>query len=260
MDKLFSLLFIICLIALIIGLIRPGAVIKWGSTEKRSRKSVLKYYGVGILLFSLLTGVFAESPSENAELNNLNMPPIAAQGDGGQSNMTAIVDQDDVDQSAAIAIDSRIEALGDVNLITLEQADEVKAIRSEYASLDSEEKAYVTNLTILSWAEEKLVSLQAQTDKEAAVQAQVEAEKKIAALQSEAEAEKKVTAQQTATESPGKAEPETTQSSNNYTVYITKTGEKYHKDGCQYLRQSKISISKSDAAGSGYTPCSRCKP
>ena len=42
------------------------------------------------------------------------------------------------------------------------------------------------------------------------------------------------------------------------TVYITNTGEKYHQDGCQYLRQSKIAISLDDAINQGYTACSRC--
>jgi hypothetical protein len=42
-------------------------------------------------------------------------------------------------------------------------------------------------------------------------------------------------------------------------VYVTKTGSKYHLDGCSYLR-SKISISKKDAIKNGYTACSRCKP
>ena len=42
------------------------------------------------------------------------------------------------------------------------------------------------------------------------------------------------------------------------TVYITKTGKKYHRAGCQYLKQSKISISLKDAKASGYTPCSKC--
>lgn len=50
-----------------------------------------------------------------------------------------------------------------------------------------------------------------------------------------------------------------TQSSNSYTVYITKTGSKYHSDGCSYLK-SKISIDKNSAISSGYTACSRCNP
>lgn len=44
------------------------------------------------------------------------------------------------------------------------------------------------------------------------------------------------------------------------TVYVTKTGKKYHNDGCSSLSQSKISISLTDAKSKGYTPCSICKP
>lgn len=47
---------------------------------------------------------------------------------------------------------------------------------------------------------------------------------------------------------------------NGATVYITNTGSKYHRSGCQYLRKSKIAISKSNAQSQGYTPCSRCHP
>jgi hypothetical protein len=43
------------------------------------------------------------------------------------------------------------------------------------------------------------------------------------------------------------------------TVYVTRTGEKYHRDGCQYLRQSKIAISLADAV-KRFDPCSVCKP
>lgn len=44
------------------------------------------------------------------------------------------------------------------------------------------------------------------------------------------------------------------------TIYITKTGEKYHTSGCSYLKKSKISFSLIDAKSQGYTPCSRCNP
>ncbi|OIO85543.1 MAG: hypothetical protein AUK32_06985 [Candidatus Aquicultor secundus] len=43
-------------------------------------------------------------------------------------------------------------------------------------------------------------------------------------------------------------------------VHITRTGEKYHSAGCQYLSRSDIPISLSDAKAQGYTPCSRCNP
>jgi len=44
------------------------------------------------------------------------------------------------------------------------------------------------------------------------------------------------------------------------TVYITETGSKYHRWGCQYLRQSCIPISLREAKRLGYTPCKVCKP
>ncbi|SHO54020.1 peptidoglycan-binding domain-containing protein [Anaerocolumna xylanovorans] len=43
------------------------------------------------------------------------------------------------------------------------------------------------------------------------------------------------------------------------TVYITRTGSKYHRAGCRYLRQSQIAISLSDAKRN-YEPCSVCNP
>lgn len=42
------------------------------------------------------------------------------------------------------------------------------------------------------------------------------------------------------------------------TVYITRTGAKYHRAGCQYLSRSMIPMNKSEAIRSGYSACSRC--
>jgi hypothetical protein len=44
------------------------------------------------------------------------------------------------------------------------------------------------------------------------------------------------------------------------TVYVTKTGKKYHRDGCRYLRSSRIPVVLKDAKANGYTPCSVCRP
>jgi septal ring factor EnvC (AmiA/AmiB activator) len=41
-------------------------------------------------------------------------------------------------------------------------------------------------------------------------------------------------------------------------VYVTDTGKKYHRDGCQYLKKSKRAITLQDAQKQGYTPCSKC--
>jgi endonuclease YncB( thermonuclease family) len=44
------------------------------------------------------------------------------------------------------------------------------------------------------------------------------------------------------------------------TVYVTKTGKKYHRKGCQHLRKSSRAITLKEAVEKGYEPCSRCKP
>jgi len=43
-------------------------------------------------------------------------------------------------------------------------------------------------------------------------------------------------------------------------VFTTKTGEKYHKSSCRYLKNSKYIIELKKAIELGYDPCSVCKP
>jgi competence protein ComEC len=54
--------------------------------------------------------------------------------------------------------------------------------------------------------------------------------------------------------------PEPASESTDSIVYITKSGEKYHSDGCRYLKSSKIETTLSDAKSRGFTPCSVCNP
>ncbi len=51
---------------------------------------------------------------------------------------------------------------------------------------------------------------------------------------------------------------ETSQTSR--TVYITNTGNKYHRYSCRYVQQSRIAISLDTAKARGYTACSVCSP
>jgi hypothetical protein len=44
------------------------------------------------------------------------------------------------------------------------------------------------------------------------------------------------------------------------TVYVTNTGEKYHRGTCRYLAKSKIAIELSDAINQGYEACKVCQP
>ncbi len=46
----------------------------------------------------------------------------------------------------------------------------------------------------------------------------------------------------------------------NPTVYKTKTGNKYHRAGCKYLRHGKIKIKLSTAKKLHLKPCKVCHP
>jgi hypothetical protein len=43
-------------------------------------------------------------------------------------------------------------------------------------------------------------------------------------------------------------------------VYLTRTGEKFHRENCRYVKDSSIVMSRQEAINSGHTPCSVCKP
>lgn len=43
-------------------------------------------------------------------------------------------------------------------------------------------------------------------------------------------------------------------------VYVTRTGKKFHRDGCRYLSFSQVASSRDAAEKRGLTPCSVCRP
>jgi competence protein ComEC len=49
-------------------------------------------------------------------------------------------------------------------------------------------------------------------------------------------------------------------SSSDIVVYITRTGQRYHNDGCRHLSQSKIETTLSAAKAQGLTACGTCRP
>lgn len=48
--------------------------------------------------------------------------------------------------------------------------------------------------------------------------------------------------------------------SDTTTVFVTKTGKKYHRKDCHYLRYSRIPISLREAVSEGCEPCKVCEP
>ena len=61
---------------------------------------------------------------------------------------------------------------------------------------------------------------------------------------------------------PLRAQPTTQQlqAPQSETVYITKTGKRYHRAGCRYLAHSSIKTTLKEAKANGYTPCRVCHP
>lgn len=57
-----------------------------------------------------------------------------------------------------------------------------------------------------------------------------------------------------------KTESQSNTTNVGYTVYITNTGDKYHRGNCRYLRKSKIAIGIDNAISQGYDPCKVCRP
>jgi micrococcal nuclease len=58
---------------------------------------------------------------------------------------------------------------------------------------------------------------------------------------------------------PTRTPAKVSENTQEVTVYVTRTGEKYHRDGCRYLSRSRIPMSLKDAK-LGYTACSVCRP
>lgn len=79
LNTLFALLFFVCLIALIIGVIKPQLVIRWGLEEKRNRKSVLKFYGIGVIAMFILFGVTSEDTKKTEEAKTTEAKPAKAE-------------------------------------------------------------------------------------------------------------------------------------------------------------------------------------
>jgi endonuclease YncB( thermonuclease family) len=43
-------------------------------------------------------------------------------------------------------------------------------------------------------------------------------------------------------------------------VYVTETGDRYHREGCLYLQRTRIPIPLPEATALGYEPCATCSP
>ena len=139
MSIVLSILFLACLIALVVGLIAPKTVIRWGIDEKKTRKNVLKYYGIGAILVFTLFGV-ANSSEERKKTN------IAA----------------------AAQVDTAISALEPVSSLSAEKIKVYDEVQAAYYNLTKDQKALVTKGTILAGAKPTIDKFKAEASAKAA--------------------------------------------------------------------------------------------
>ena len=137
LNTLFALLFFVCLIALIIGIIKPQLVVRWGSEEKRNRKSVLKFYGIGVVAMFILFGVTSEGTKKTEEAQTEAKPAKAEQKKELTAEEKAAAEQAAAEKAAAEkAAKEEEERIGYETGITYDQLartpDEFKGKKAKF--------------------------------------------------------------------------------------------------------------------------------
>lgn len=259
------------------GKARCGDVRARGAAVSRSLVLAL----VGALLgVTLLVGCASSDPGEQPanDAASAQQEPAA---EIEQHELSFVVDAEGSDLPASVGIlvtgtqgdgvkvDDRYEAaLGkmyataypegsyafDVDSASLKLGEEIfAAVHVAYAFDGSAD--HTVHIKLVRDAE-AMAEAQAAKEQAAAAAAAVEEEAAAAAAAAEEEAAAAVAEQEAA----AAAAAASAGGGGGDTVYITKTGEKFHRDGCRYLKKSQIAISRSDAVAQGYGACSVCNP
>ncbi|PGM90691.1 hypothetical protein CN958_20430 [Bacillus cereus] len=134
LNTLFALLFFVCLIALIIGVIKPQLVVRWGAVEKRTRKSVLKFYGIGLIAMFVLMVATANDTKKTEEANTEAKPAKAEQKKELTAEEKAAAEQAAAEKAAA-------------DKAAAEQAAAEKAAAEKAAKEEEERIGYETGIT-----------------------------------------------------------------------------------------------------------------
>ena len=217
MDMLFFLLSIACLVVLVIGLAKPAKVIKWGGEEKKTRKNVAKYYGIGFLVCFVLFVVNAGNTGTNSTANKGNTPNT----ENTSSNSTTKAGSD---KDKATEVDTLIAGLGDTNAITLNSSAKVGAARTAYDKLTDNQKALVTKLDTLKAAENQIYVLTKATAEKAT--AEKAAADKAAAMPTEYKSALRTASSYANTMHMAKKAV--------YDQLVSEYGEKFTKEAAQY--------------------------
>ena len=144
LNTLFALLFFVCLIALIIGIIKPQLVVRWGEEGKRNRKSVLKFYGIGVIAMFVLVGVTADDTKKAEETKAVAKPAKAEQKKELTAEEKAAAEQAAAEKAAAEKAAAEKAA---AEKAAAEQAAAEKAAAEKAAKEEEERIGYETGIT-----------------------------------------------------------------------------------------------------------------
>jgi competence protein ComEC len=142
MDILFFLLSLLCLVALVIGIIKPKVVIRWGSPAKKNRKNVLKVYGIGfILFFSLFSAsikpmdAYVDEESSNPIENEVQLGENEQDNELETDNETVVGNEAKEPNSQVnksnTTNDTGVEGNLEVHFIDVGQADSILIIEGD---------------------------------------------------------------------------------------------------------------------------------
>jgi uncharacterized membrane protein len=80
MSNLFLALFLVAILALIVGLISPKLVIHWSAKEKRTRGRVALIYGTAIVVLFIAFGITSPKQSSNSPNQTAAVKPSPSPG------------------------------------------------------------------------------------------------------------------------------------------------------------------------------------
>ncbi|MEI4831396.1 hypothetical protein WAX78_18385 [Bacillus sp. FJAT-53711] len=144
MSNLFLLLFLVCLVALVVGMIKPQLVVRWGDTEKRNRKSVLKYYGIGLIASFVLLGATSSNEEKKQEKGSSSKPAAAAQKKELTAEEKAAAEKAAAEKAAA---DKAAAEKAAAEKAAADKAAAEKAAADKAAKEEEERVGYDTGIT-----------------------------------------------------------------------------------------------------------------
>ena len=94
MDDLFFLIFLLSIVALIVGMIRPDWVLKFLEEDKRNRKHVFLVFGISLIASFILFGMTTDA-SENEEVAKNQVEEVEAEEEEEEEVVLLILSDED---------------------------------------------------------------------------------------------------------------------------------------------------------------------